>query len=374
MFSPTQFHNGLPPLLMRLKRLKPVAVDVIQSVKNCVLHRGGKSREGEREKVDQGVMMDDGATVLLTSGAMHMTPPMPNSLLRAATALRSAASDSKPTPPSVPSCTPASPRTAVLIQRGQRMGSPAYPSPSLHASQVHDMAVPVGCPSGGHLTSGSGSGTESEDDGGHGGVMHMEVDVGGMEVCQGHNTRCAGCSITAYEDTNTESGSESDVVRSHFKPEARMSALSTQSARESLKVEYIKLNKFMLARGSRHGADDVMANVGQGSDMSISQGDPSSDSGFMYEDGGVGGGQSCKCRTMPKKGNKSLTYSMHKNARVIARGQQEGFNEDINIILDMIEKHCEEVSAKWKKSKQTVMHAVKTEVTSWLRGDKLGVD
>ncbi|KAF8508360.1 hypothetical protein BU17DRAFT_70846 [Hysterangium stoloniferum] len=138
------------------------------------------------------------------------------------------------------------------------------------------MAAPVGCPSGGCLTSGSVSSTESEDNGGGGGgVMHMEVDVG----------EHGGCSIITYEDTNVESGSESLIVHSHFKPKARTSTLATQSARDSFDIEYIELNKFTLT--------EVMF---AGSDMSISQGDPSSDSGFAYKDGGVGGGQSCKCR------------------------------------------------------------------------------
>ncbi|KAF8518291.1 hypothetical protein BU17DRAFT_91163 [Hysterangium stoloniferum] len=383
--------------------------------------------------------MDDGAAIPSTSGAMRATPPMPNSPLHAATALRSAASDSKgagsggrservsQTPPSAPFCAPESPGTAVLVQHGQHpTGSPAHPSCSSHASRVRDMAAPVGCPSGGRasaidgcahwhnattlrsaasdskgagdgfmlshppsfifqservsqtqpsvlqpqsqpqsqssqtavsplcsqhtapltfealrrltppsapfcapasprttvlvqrgqhptgspahpsrsshasrLTNGSGSGAESEDDGGGGGVVHMEVDVGGMEL----QIQDAWAVLSSPMRTPTQNRvQKASLYAATSSPKPGRLHLQPNPPGSPLTLNILNLTSscspevMFAGTGSGCGADDAMANTGQGSDMSISQGDPSSDSGFAYEDGGVGGGQSCKHR------------------------------------------------------------------------------
>ncbi|KAF8515109.1 hypothetical protein BU17DRAFT_68057 [Hysterangium stoloniferum] len=80
---------------------------------------------------------------------------------------------------------------------------------------------------------------------------------------------------------------------------------------------------------------------------------------------------------------------MCKKARIITKSRQEGFNEDINNIINMLEKDCKEIGARWKKSTQTVMHAIcapgkmakqkqsinlvnaARAVPVWLRGEKL---
>ncbi|KIJ57380.1 hypothetical protein M422DRAFT_238973 [Sphaerobolus stellatus SS14] len=86
-----------------------------------------------------------------------------------------------------------------------------------------------------------------------------------------------------------------------------------------------------------------------------------------------------------------LTYVQRKVARIHARDRHEGFNGDVDEIVEDLEERCEGLAIKWKKSKQTVLHAVCSpgrvakkkrsvnlvnaarQVDGWLRGDKLEI-
>ncbi|KAF8524555.1 hypothetical protein BU17DRAFT_84562 [Hysterangium stoloniferum] len=177
------------------------------------------------------------------------------------------------------------------------------------------MATPVGCLSGGHASAidgcarwhdaeiGSGSGAESEDDGGGGGVMHMEVDVGGHGGASGSQWRPESQLPFAIDPSQLQIQDAWAVLSLPMRTpmQNRVQKVTLFVATSSLKPGCLHLQpnppgnpstlnisnltsshspEVMFAgTGSGHGADDAMANAGQGSDMSISQGDPLSDSG-----------------------------------------------------------------------------------------------
>ncbi|KAF8516003.1 hypothetical protein BU17DRAFT_93101 [Hysterangium stoloniferum] len=225
----------------------------------------------------------------------------------------------RPTPPSAPSCTPASPGTAMLIQHSQHpTGSPAHPSPSSHASWVCDMAAPVGCLSGGCASAIDGCthwhdaemsfeiGPDSSVDvvdGGGGGVMHMEVDVGGHGGKSGSEWRLESQVLFAIDLSQFQIQDVwavlSSLMRATTQNQVQKVLLFVATSSPKPGCLHLQPNlpgspsmlnisnltsshspEVMFAgTGSGCGADDAMANAGQGSDISISQGDPSSDSG-----------------------------------------------------------------------------------------------